>query len=235
MKQILLMIAVVALVGCGDGKEESEFRHEPRLRSEKVITPDEAANKLFVEAVELFHEAVSKETNDIPAAIEIYEQALAKLNKITSEHKHSDLAVKLVSGEEFFAGRLLKHVRTKPRQLAQDAAVAKEIAAAKEIIEKAIHKELKNHKDKLTVRDLEKLTALHLDNTQITDLGLTEVAKLKNLSHLSLFGTEITDVGLGEVAKMENLTYLGLFDCKQITDAGVAELQRALPRCEVIR
>jgi hypothetical protein len=35
MKQILLMIAVVALVGCG--------KKEPELRSEKVITPESAS------------------------------------------------------------------------------------------------------------------------------------------------------------------------------------------------
>jgi hypothetical protein len=51
---------------------------------------------------------------------------------------------------------------------------------------------------------------------------------------LSLGGlrSQITDVGLKEVAKLQKLTVLDLSECK-ITDAGVAELQKALPKCEI--
>ena len=44
--------------------------------------------------------------------------------------------------------------------------------------------------------------------------------------------TLITDVGLKEVTKLQNLRSLSLRDT-QITDAGVAELKKALPKCEI--
>ncbi|MDC0218869.1 hypothetical protein OAL58_02630, partial [Verrucomicrobia bacterium] len=78
MKQVLLMIAAVALVG-GCSKD----------------SPNEAANELFVEAVELISRA--DETTG-QSAIDLYEQGLGKLEEIITKHSKSDLAVKLISG-----------------------------------------------------------------------------------------------------------------------------------------
>ena len=52
---------------------------------------------------------------------------------------------------------------------------------------------------------------------------------------LDLGGTKITDAGLKEVAQLQQLTWLNLEDCKQITDAAVAELKKALPKCRIFR
>jgi hypothetical protein len=41
-------------------------------------------------------------------------------------------------------------------------------------------------------------------------------------------------LGLKEVPKLQQLTSLDLAGCEQITDAGVAQLQKALPKCEII-
>jgi hypothetical protein len=109
MKQVLLMIAVVALVGCG--------KKEPELRSEKIITPDEAANELFVEAIELVRKAKSEENSNIPAAIKSYEEALVKVRKIVNEYKKSDLAVKLVSGETLFTGKSMEQIYANLKRL----------------------------------------------------------------------------------------------------------------------
>jgi hypothetical protein len=49
-----------------------------------------------------------------------------------------------------------------------------------------------------------------------------------------LSNTKITDAGLKEVAKLQKLTYLDLSCYEQITDAGVAQLQKALSKCEII-
>ncbi len=110
---------IVFSVAVGCGKKELE------LRSERVITPDEAANELFVVAVELVSEAQSKETTDTPASIKSYEQALVKVREITNKHKKSDLAVKLVSGETLFTGKSLaqheKRVSELQRELARRA------------------------------------------------------------------------------------------------------------------
>jgi hypothetical protein len=44
----------------------------------------------------------------------------------------------------------------------------------------------------------------------------------------------VTDAGLKELAGLKKLTYLDLFGAKA-TKEGVAELQKALPRCQVAR
>ena len=46
------------------------------------------------------------------------------------------------------------------------------------------------------------------------------------------WGTEIADAGLKEVAKLKQLTLLSLYDTK-VTKAGIAELQKALPKCNI--
>jgi len=80
---------------------------------------------------------------------------------------------------------------------------------------------------------LQKLELLALSGTKTTDVGLEEVAKLKNLKTLLLRWTKITDAGLEKVAKLQNLTVLDLRGCERITDVGVAELQKALPKCKI--
>jgi len=42
--------------------------------------------------------------------------------------------------------------------------------------------------------------------------------------------TQITDAGLKELAKLQKLGYLDLYNTK-VTKAGVAELKKALPDC----
>jgi len=71
-----------------------------------------------------------------------------------------------------------------------------------------------------------------LGNTKITDAGLKELVKLQQLVRLDLSATDIKDVGLKEAAKFKQLKYLTLFDTK-VTKAGVAQLQKALPKCQI--
>jgi len=44
--------------------------------------------------------------------------------------------------------------------------------------------------------------------------------------------TQITDVGLKDVAKLKKLDYLYL-RATQVTKVGVAELKKALPKCKI--
>ena len=60
--------------------------------------------------------------------------------------------------------------------------------------------------------------------------GMADV--LTEQVHLYFGYSQITDVGLKELAKLENLGSLEL-DKTQVTDAGVAELKKALPNCEI--
>lgn len=76
------------------------------------------------------------------------------------------------------------------------------------------------------VAKLQQLEALGLAWTPITDAGLKEVAKLRKLTELALHSNNITDAGLKELSKMKQLKSLYLTDCKQITDAGLKELAK---------
>jgi internalin A len=82
---------------------------------------------------------------------------------------------------------------------------------------------------------LEKLTKLipYQSGHYITVAGYKEMAKLKNLTRLDLGYHPINDAGLKELAKLKNLTSLNLNYCRQTTKAGVAELQKALPKCSI--
>ena len=100
------------------------------------------------------------------------------------------------------------------------------------IVEKWIRLELEKPEGELTDADLKKPTDLNLDQTQLTDAGLKDVAKLQKLKYLYLDGTKISDEGLKEVAKLQQLQFLRILDTK-VTGAGVAELQKALPNCKI--
>ena len=83
------------------------------------------------------------------------------------------------------------------------------------------------------VAKLRNLTGLNLSSIPgITDQGLKEVANLQNLRMINLWGINVTDEGLKELAKLQNLRNLLLNNTK-VTKAGVAELQKALPNCQI--
>jgi hypothetical protein len=79
------------------------------------------------------------------------------------------------------------------------------------------------------------LEELHLYRTKVTDAGLKELAELKGLKELHLQETKVTDAGLKELAGLKGLQELHLRGCREVTDAGVAELQKALPDCKIRR
>ena len=113
---------------------------------------------------------------------------------------------------------------------------ADEKLIADPIVEKAVREKLEKPEGILTEADLEKLTKLSLGGTQITDAGFKEVAKLQKLTGLDLTGTQITDVGLKELAKLHKLEQLWLLSGlvpTQFTNAGAAELKKALPNCRI--
>ena len=69
----------------------------------------------------------------------------------------------------------------------------------------------------------------------MTDRGLEHLAATwPKLEGLHLAGSPITDAGLKQLHSLKSLTKVYLKDAK-VTEAGVAELRKALPRCEVNR
>ena len=99
-------------------------------------------------------------------------------------------------------------VATKPTPEPDPVSPADEKLIADPIVEKAVRTSLKKPEEELTEADMEKVTELVLIDTQITDAGLKEVAKLQKLTILDLRGTKVTK-------------------------AGVAELKKALPNCKI--
>jgi Leucine-rich repeat (LRR) protein len=88
------------------------------------------------------------------------------------------------------------------------------------------------------LQGLKKLEGLYLGFTDITDAGLVHLKGMTWLKRLSLMNTSlaanITDAGLVHLKALNNLTHLHLEGTK-ITAAGMAELQKALPNCEIDR
>jgi hypothetical protein len=77
------------------------------------------------------------------------------------------------------------------------------------------------------------LQVLVLSGTPISDAGLKELAGLKQLRVLGVGSTPISDAGLKELAGLQQLRYLDLCFNFDVTHQGVAELQKALPACEI--
>ena len=87
----------------------------------------------------------------------------------------------------------------------------------------------------LELAGLKSLQTLSLSGTGVTDAGLKELAGFESLQTLDLSLTGVTGAGLKELAGLKSLQTLMLISTAGVTDAGVAELQKALPKCKVLR
>ena len=76
---------------------------------------------------------------------------------------------------------------------------------------------------------------LTLSGTRVTDGGLRTIAALRSVRALSLESDDITDAGLGHLEALKPLEVLLLASRPKVTDAGVARLKKALPRCDIHR
>jgi Leucine-rich repeat (LRR) protein len=104
------------------------------------------------------------------------------------------------------------------------AAGLKELAALKELkeLELATYATDEGLKE---VAGLKGLESLDLSRSEVTDGGLKELAALKGLRSLNLLDCKgVTDVGLKELARLSGLRSLGLTGCKRVSDAGLREL-----------
>jgi Leucine-rich repeat (LRR) protein len=83
------------------------------------------------------------------------------------------------------------------------------------------------------LHSLANLRTLDLGRTRVTDKGLAHLQGLTNLRTLGLSATRITDAGMAYLKKLTGLQLLDLSTTK-VTDAGVKELQRALPKIQIL-
>ena len=76
------------------------------------------------------------------------------------------------------------------------------------------------------------LERLYIHETAFTDEGMAALTAFTSLRALAL-NNKVTDVGLQELATLPNLELLFLQQ-PAVTKAGVEQLQKALPRCEIV-
>jgi len=82
------------------------------------------------------------------------------------------------------------------------------------------------------LKGLTNLQNLEVWDTQITDAGLVHCKGMTKLQSLNLRNTQITDAGLANLNELSKLQTLDIRGCIQITDKGVAELEKS---CTIIR
>jgi hypothetical protein len=83
-----------------------------------------------------------------------------------------------------------------------------------------------------SLAQVEQLESLGLDMTNVTDDQLADLAGLKQLRILWLSGTKIGDEGIEHLKALRSLQIVHLNNT-QVSREGVAEIERALPRCQV--
>jgi hypothetical protein len=76
------------------------------------------------------------------------------------------------------------------------------------------------------------LRALSLQDAEVTDAGIRQLARLENLRSLNLRRTRITDEALSHLA-MTRLTWLDVRET-MVTREGVEQLHRALKEAEIL-
>jgi hypothetical protein len=83
------------------------------------------------------------------------------------------------------------------------------------------------------VAQLEQLESLGLDMTNVNDDQLADLSGLSRIRVLWLSGTPIGDPGIHNLKSLHSLQMLHLTDT-QVTPDGAAEIQRALPGCQLM-
>jgi hypothetical protein len=74
---------------------------------------------------------------------------------------------------------------------------------------------------------------LDFSNRKLSDTDMQQFACAHNVRVLNLAGNSITDAGLMHLKDVSSLVMLYLMDT-QVTEQGLAELQKYLPNCGII-
>lgn len=77
------------------------------------------------------------------------------------------------------------------------------------------------------------LSELHLNESNVTTADLASLSELRKLETLNLYGTAIGDDAIEPLSVIRSLRKLHLYN-SQFTAEGIAQLQQALPRCEIL-
>ena len=232
MKQILVMMAAVVLVGCSKDTLELPQAAE----AEAQVTPAPTSESDLVSPVDkkLIADPIVEQAVRDSLEKPVGEITEADLEKVTILMLNGDLLYSTEITDEGLVD-LAKLQNLEKLGLAHTQITdtgLKAVAKLQNLTFLALSFTKITDEGLKEVAKLQKLSVLLLGNTKITDAGLKEVAKLQKLEMLWLRDTKITDEGLKDVAKLQKLTFLDLSNTK-ITKADVAELKKAMPNCEI--
>ncbi len=84
---------------------------------------------------------------------------------------------------------------------------------------------------------LENLVEIDLGNSNFDDAGASALTKCLKISRIHAYETQLTDAGLMEVAKLENLSFIGITlpgdGDSTVTEKGLEAFRKARPKVEV--
>ncbi len=226
MKQLLLICAVVAVVGCGKATKEKAAKIKAAADARA------AAEKKATETATI--PQPPQTTSDKLITNPIVKKAVRKsLKKPEGELTEADY--EKVTVLSFVASGLTEVPKgiEKLTQLKDLDLWHNQLISVKSLEELTQLRSLALFSNQLTeVKGLEKLvklTALHLNDNKLTEVkGLENLTQLKGLA---LGKNKLTDVnGLEKLTQLKALVLTGNPD---LTKAQIDELQKALPECKI--
>ncbi len=84
------------------------------------------------------------------------------------------------------------------------------------------------------ITNITELRSLSLQNSSVDDDGISHIVKLTKLQTLFLDGSKVTDAGLKLLKNLKSLTLLSVRNLA-VSPQAVADLQAALPDCEILK
>ncbi|MDC0142973.1 hypothetical protein OAK45_00410 [Verrucomicrobia bacterium] len=237
MKQLLLMIVAVVMVGCGLNEDNTEVKiNDPILNDILAQLLGKPHGELAPEAIFTKSELSTVfELGDTDGRDELFTDAtIREFFKLPNLH---DLGLgDQITDEALRDVAKMKNVRS--------------LVLGKQITDEGLE----------TISNMKHIVWLSLSSSQITDKGLKTISERDNLRSLSFRRQKITKEGFKEIFKMHNLTnlelgYLPVDDSMlsdivkmrglkegrlaisntKITSQGASKLRAAMPNCEIIR
>ena len=191
MKQILVMMAAVVLVGCGEYREAMDKKIAKAKASKTPQQTKAKSDKLITDPIveKEVRRRLKKSTGELTKA------DLIKVTFVVFEFtKITDADLKEVAKLQNLEKLSL------PKQITDEG--LKELAQLQKLKSLSLANTQVTEAGLKEVAKLEQLEQLHLTLcNQISDAGLKELAKLKKLKFLSLANTQVTEAGVAELRK----------------------------------
>ena len=195
MKQILVMMVAVVVVGCGEFREGFKKGVDRQKKAAEATNPPQQTKaksaKLIADPIveKAIRRRLKKPTGELTKA------DLIEVTFVVFEFtKLTDAGLKEVSKLQKLEKLSL------PKQITDEG--LKEVAQLQKLTYLHLTDTKITDAGLKEVAKLQQLTYLHLTFCdQISDAGLKELAKLKKLKFLSLVNTQVTDAGVAELRK----------------------------------